>query len=174
LHWYLLTGGGSKKPKIMNRIFTKFSLFATLCLLTATAFSQKTFVSFETTSGLSKTCQGKTLGVIATIEPRYEDQLVGNWVFDNDNFREVKENIAIANSSTTGEKELKYTATDKNGNTLDTVFRVTIIPNPELKVSYDGTKVSMVMRNQDLVSYKWIINGSLVDHNESNYSKPAR
>lgn len=158
----------------MNRIFTKFALFATLCLLSATAFSQEVFVSFETTSGLNKTCQGKTLGVIATIEPRYEDQLVGNWVFDNDNFREVKDNIAIVNSSTTGEKKLKYIAKDKNGNSIDSVFTISILPAPEVRVNYDGSKVSIIKGRQDFVSYKWVINGSLFNNDKDYLTNPEK
>ena len=125
-------------------------------------FGQKQFVTFETTNKKTIVCQGKTMGVVATLITSEEGKNF-KWAGDSINFKDVKNEVAIVNTATSGDKKLKFTLFLNENKNLDTVFTVSVLPNPKIDITYSKNILGFISGKDDtIVSYKWIYNGNIL------------
>lgn len=138
-------------------------------------FGQKQFVTFETTSKSFTVCEGKVLGIIAHIEPQFENCKSFSWKEDIDVINKAKNNVASVNTSKPGVKMLAFSLQLNNDEVLDTIITINVLPKPTASISFSDNKNSIeLISTQDIVSYKWIQNNKITDEfaNES-FAKPA-
>jgi hypothetical protein len=150
----------------MKRTYTLL-IFLLFCFaISLNGYGQNNFVTFETTNQSNKICQDKTLGVIATLAPEYEGYKSFEWNGDSENFKEVKDEIAIVNSSTPGEKRLKFTLSIDEKQKYETVFVVNVLPKPQVEVSYTNKKLGFSeISSSKIASYKWVFNNTILPEN---------
>jgi len=138
-------------------------LFVIIIIHSTFCYGQKQFVTFETTAKGTTVCQGKRIGVIATLTPTFEENKNFKWAGDLENFLEIKDEIAMVNTSKPGKKRLKFTLVLSTGQKLDTAYIVNVNPNPEVIISFSRSTLSFAnTNNENIVSFKWKYNGALV------------
>lgn len=147
----------------MKLNFNYLLLLFIIIIHSTSCYGQKQFVTFETTAKGATICQGKTIGVIAKLTPAFEENKNFRWAGDLENFQEVKDEIAIVNTSKPGKKRLKFTLILSESKKLDTVYIVNVNPNPEVIISFSSSTLSFANKNNtNIVSFRWKYKGALV------------
>lgn len=127
------------------------------------SFGQKTFVTFETTNKSNTICQGKTLGIIATIEPGISKFQGFKWLGDSLTLRKTSNEIAVVNTQKSGEKKITFSLTLENGIILDTSIVIVVLPKPEVQIRYDNNNINIFNKHEvELVDFSWFYDGSLI------------
>jgi len=131
-------------------------------------------VTFELIGPEGNVCQGKTLGIIATLTDEYQNYSNFEWGGDAKNYREIRNDIAIVNTETPGEKILQFTLNIDSLTKLDTTISISILPKPSVKLSRKGKNIiATEVKNEALVSYRWIYDGQVLpDESSNNLSNP--
>ena len=137
--------------------------------------AQSDFVFFETTNNTNIVCQDKTLGVIATLLTSIDEGQTYQWVNDPANIKKVKGEIAVVNTSTPGEKRLRFVLNIGENHKLDTTIVINVLPKPVVDISYNSGELSFSANgDSEISSFKWVFNGSLeTDYTDKVLRNPS-
>ncbi|HCT29631.1 MAG TPA: hypothetical protein DIW31_02605 [Bacteroidales bacterium] len=137
---------------------------------------QKPFVFFETTKKSNEVCQGKTIGVIATINSQIENYISFKWSGESKDVNEIRNEIVTVNSSEPGEKKLKFTLMVKENIKYDTVYIVKVLPKPDVSLDVSSKEIRVISKDiLTLSGFKWKYNGVLlVEETDSVFKNPKR
>jgi len=153
----------------MANIYTKYIIFLTILAFPFWGNSQNSFVTFELVGSEGDVCQGKTLGIIATLADQYQSNSSFEWGGNNENYREIRNDIAIVNTETPGEKILQFTLNIDSLTKFDTTISINILPKPEVKISRKGKNIiATEIQNKTIASYRWIYDGKVLPDESSN------
>lgn len=138
--------------------------------------AQKPFVFFETTTKKNEVCQGKNIGVIATINSQIENYISYKWSGDPKDIQEAKNEIIIVNTSEPGEKRLKFSLVIDHNLKYDTIFTVKVLAKPDILLrSFDKTLSIKNDKELILSGFMWKYNGKLlVDERDSILRNPNK
>jgi len=138
--------------------------------------AQKPFVFFETTTKKNEVCQGKTIGVIATINSQIENYISYKWSGDSKDVQEANNEIVIVNTSEPGEKRLKFSLVIDHNLKYDTIFTVKVLAKPDILLKNSG-KILSIKNDKGLIlsGFMWKYNGELlVDEKDSILRNPNK
>jgi hypothetical protein len=153
----------------MVKIYTISFILLTILLFPLWSNGQNSFVTFELIGSEGDVCQGKTLGVIATLADQYQNYDKFEWGGDPNSYREIRENIAIVKTNMPGEKKLQFTLNIDSLTKLDTMISINILPKPEVKLSRKGKSITAnEIKNETIVSYRWVYEGKVLPNENSN------
>lgn len=126
-------------------------------------YGQTEFVTFETTNKSFTVCEGKAFGIIAHIEPKFENYKNYSWKDDFDVIKKVQNEIISINTSKPGLKKVGFTLQLSDKEFLDTVVSITIIPKPLANLLFSVEKnIIELSSNDSIISYKWIQNDKFI------------
>jgi hypothetical protein len=152
-----------------------YSLFVILPMLSSSLLGQNSFVYFETTNRTNQVCSNKPIGIIATLSSNYQELTTYGWIDDQSVISEVRNGIAMVNTSSPGEKQLKFRLTINENHRLDTTITITVLPLPSVAISYDGKILKSSIKNEiDAFQYNWIFNNEVLNINEPIINKPNK
>lgn len=136
--------------------------------------AQKPFVFFETTTKKNEVCQGKSIGVIATINSQIENFINFKWSGDSKEILETKNEIVMVNTSESGEKRLKFTLVINHNLIYDTTYTVKVLAKSDIMLKRSGEMLSIKNDIGLLLSgFIWKYNGALlVDEKDSILRNP--
>ena len=150
-----------------------------ICILffliqTMQGFGQGQFVNFETTNKSFTVCEGRAYGIIAHIEPKFENYKSFSW---KDDFGIIKKNqneIISINTSKPGEIKLGFALQINDREVLDTVITIIVLPRPIVNISYSATKNCIeLLAGSSIISYKWMQNDKIIESLENeSFVKP--
>ncbi len=134
--------------------------------------AQKPFVFFETTTRKNEVCQGKTIGVIATINSQIENYISYEWSGDSKDIYETKNEIVIVNTSEPGEKRLKFTLVIDDKLKFDTTFKVKVFAKPNILLKSSGNTLRIINNEYSTLSgFNWKYNGELLTEEKDSILK---
>jgi hypothetical protein len=153
----------------MAKIYTKYIIFLTILIFPFWGNSQSSFVTFELIGSDGDVCQGKTLGIIATLADQYQNYNTFEWGGDPDSYREIRDNIAIVKTDIPGERTVQFTLNIDSLTKFDTTISINILPKPDVKLSRKGKSINATeIKNETIVSYRWIYEGKVLPNESSN------
>lgn len=158
----------------MKKLYTTTIIAIIIFMSYVQVYAQESFVNFTTTNQSYTVCQGGTIGVIASLTPRYENLTTFTWL-ENDAVREVRNEIAIVNTQTAGEKILTFSLKLNEETTLDTTITISVQPKPDVLLQFDGQKINTVVKsNFDIETCTWVRNGELLEVTQQSIKNPEQ
>lgn len=139
-------------------------------VLSIQGFGQEQFVTFETTSKSFTVCEGKAFGIIAHIEPKFENYKSFSWKDDLGVIKKNQNEIISINTSKPGEIKLGFTLKMNDREVLDTVITVNVLPKPMVNILFSASKNTIELKsNKSIVSYKWMQNDKIMEGAENEF-----
>lgn len=131
---------------------------------TLQGFGQKQFVTFETTSSSLTVCEGKAFGIIAHIEPKFENYQSFSWKGDLGVIKKTQNEIISINTSKPGDIKIGFTLQLSEDNVLDTIITIKILPKPLVNIQFITNKNCIELKSKEnILSYKWMQNNKFVE-----------
>lgn len=132
--------------------------------VTHSSMGQHNFIMLETTSGSDSVCQGKPMGIIVKLASGYENYKSFVWEDDQGERHNVENELVKVNTVNSGVQKLRFTLELKTGEHLDSTFSLNILPKPTVTIRLKSNEIQIKpIKSSDVVSYRWMYNGSIVD-----------
>lgn len=138
-------------------------------------FGQTSFVTFETTNKSFTVCEGRAFGIIAHIDPKFENYKSYSWKDDFSVIKKTQNDIISINTSKSGEKKIEFTLQLNESEVFDTVITIKILPRPIANILFSVSKNCIELKSKDSVfSYKWMQNDKFIEEFENeSFAKPS-
>lgn len=142
---------------------------------TLAGFGQTQFVTFETTNKSFTVCEGKAFGIIAHIEPKFENYKNFSWKDDFGVIKKRQNDIISINTSKSGEKKIGFRLELTDKEVFDTVITIQILPRPIANILFSESSNCIELKSKESVaSYKWMQNDNFIEEFENeSFAKPT-